>query len=173
MLLINVFTFVFSLMVLFVALLLISGRYREVSNRVDRWIYTDPFFRRLDSFISIDRFLLYRLTGGLIFIGSSYFMIYYLFYSNLTGLSTDILKAFSIVFGLTGIFIGVGLVIRGETIIKINDRLSTHVSTERLFRSLDNIVRIDDWFSKHNILVGILLLFACLLINLGLWLAFC
>jgi len=60
----------------------------------------------------------------------------------------------------------------GETIRKINDKLSTWVSTERLFRPLDKIENIDDWFNRHNILMGILLLFACLLINIKIWLAF-
>jgi len=54
----------------------------------------------------------------------------------------------------------------------MNKYLSFWVFTERLFRPLDKIVKIDDWFYKHNILVATLLLFACLLINLRLWLAF-
>ncbi len=172
MLLVKVFTFVFSLMILFVALLLISGRYRKVSNKVDRWISTDTFFGRLDTFISTDRFLLNRLTGTLIFTGSSYILIYYLFYSELTGWAADVSKPFSVIFGLAGIFVGMGLVIGGKTIRKINDKLSFRVSTERFFRPLDKLIETGDWFYKHNILAGILLLFLCLLINLRLWLAF-
>jgi len=84
MLLLKIYTFVFSPMVLFVALLLISGRYRKVVNIVDQWIYTDNFFKRLDKVV----------------------------------------------------------------------------------------VNIDAWFYKHNILAGTLLLFACFLINLRLWLVF-
>jgi hypothetical protein len=129
------------------------------------------FFERLDSFVSIDKFLLNRLTGILIFIGSSYIIIYYLFYSALSGWPAHASKALSVMFGLTGIFVRVGLIIRAETIRKINDKLSFWVSTERLFRPLDNIKNIDGWFYRHNILAGILLLLACLFINLGLWLA--
>jgi len=169
MFLLKVFAFVFSLMTMFVALLLIFGRYSKVSNKVDQWISTDTFFGRLDSFISTDRFFLNRLTGVLIFIGSSYILIYYLFNSELTGVAADVSRAFSAVFGLAGIFVGVCLVIGGKTIRKINDKLSTYVSTERFFRPLDKIVKIDEWFYKHNILAGILLLFVCLLINLRLW----
>ena len=172
MLLVKVFTFVFSPMILFVALLLISGRYGKVSNKVDRWISTDPFFRHLDSFISTDRFLLNRLTGILIFIGSSYILIYYLFYSELSGWAADASRVFLVIFGLAGIFVGVGVMMGEKTIRKINDKLSLWVSTERLFRPLDKIVKTDDWFYKHNILVGALLILACLLINLWLWLAF-
>lgn len=172
MFLVKIFTFLLSLITLFVALLLISGRYRKVSNKVDQWVSTDTLFERLDSSISVERFLLNRLTGVLIFIGSSYIMIYYLFYSGLTGWPADASRAFSVIFGLAGIFIGVGLMMGGKTIRKINDKLSTWVSTERLFGPLDNIVKTDDWFYRHNILVGILLLLACLLINLKLWLAF-
>ena len=172
MLPLKVFTFVFSPIILFAALLLICGRYGKVSNKVDQWISTDTFFGRLDSFTSIDRFLLNRLTGTIIFTGSSYILIYYLFYSGLTGWVADVSKVFSAVFGLAGIFVGMGLVIGGKTIRKINDKLSFRVSTERFFRPLDKIVKTDDWFYKHNILAGILLLFACLLINLRLWLVF-
>jgi len=171
MFLVRIFAFVFSLIIVFVALLLILGGYRKVSNKVDLWISAHGFFERLDSSVSVDRFLLNRLTGVLIFIGSSYIIIYYLFYSGLTGWLTDALRAFFVIFGLTGIFIGVGLIMRAETIRKINDKVSTWVSTERLFRPLDKTVEIDDWFYRHNILVGILLLLACLLINLRLWLA--
>ncbi|MBL7176178.1 MAG: hypothetical protein ISS66_10180 [Desulfobacteraceae bacterium] len=172
MFLIRIFSFVLSLMIAFVALLLIFGAFRKVSNKVDRWISTDGFFERLDSSVSVDRFLFSRLTGVLIFIGSSYIIIYYLFYSVLNGWPAEASKAFLVIFGLTGIFIGVSLIIRAETIRKINDKLSFSVSTERLFRPLDNIVKIDGWFYRHNILAGILLLLACLLINLRLWLAF-
>ena len=80
-------------------------------------------------------------------------------------------KAFSVIFGLTGIFVGVGLIMGAETIRKINDKLSFWLSTERLFRPLDKIENIDGWFYRHNILAGILLLLACLFINLRLWLA--
>jgi len=170
MFLVRIFAFVLSLMIVFVALLLIFGRYREVSNKVDRWISINGFFERLDSSISVDRFLLNRLTGVLIFIGSSYIIIYYLFYSVLSGWPAHALKAFSVIFGLTGIFIGVGLIMRAEIIRKINDKLSFWVSTERLFRPLDNIEKIDGWFYRHNILAGILLLLAFLFINLRLWL---
>jgi len=159
-------------MIVIVALLLIFGWYRKVSNKVDQWIPTQGFFEHLDSAVSIDRFLLNRLTGVLIFIGSSYLMIYFLFYAALSGWAADASRAFSVIFGLAGIFIGVGLTMGGETIRKINDKLSTWVSTERLFRPLDKIENIDDWFNRHNILMGILLLFACLLINIKIWLAF-
>ena len=170
MFLLKVFTFVFSPIILFTALLLISGRYRKVSNMVDQWISTDNIFGHLDSFISTDRFLLNRLTGALIFAGSSYVLIHYFFYSELTAWVADVSKAFSAVFGLAGIFVGVGLVIGGKTIRKINDKLSFWVPTKPLFKPLDRMVKTDDWFYKHNILAGILLLFACLLINLRLWL---
>ena len=60
----------------------------------------------------------------------------------------------------------------GKTIRKINEKLSILVSTERLFERLDKIEKTDDWFYRHSILVGILLLCACLLINIKLWLAF-
>jgi hypothetical protein len=133
-------------MIVFVALLLILGRYRKVSNKVDRWISAQGFFENLDSPISIDRFLLNRLIGILIFIGSSCIMIYFLFYAELTGLPANASKASSVIFGLIGIFIGVGLALGGETIRKINDRLSALVSTEGMFRPLDNIQKIDDWF---------------------------
>ena len=172
MFLVKVFAFVFTLIVLFVVLLLIFGRYRKVSNKIDRWICTDTFFGRLDSFISVDRFILNRLAGTLIFTGSSCILIYFLFYFELTGLVADISKAFSVIFGLAGIFTGVGLMMGGKTIRKINDKLSFRVSTERLFRPLDKIVKTDDWFYKHYTLAGILVLFACILINLRLWLAF-
>ena len=172
MFLVRIFAFVLSLMIVFVASTLIFGGYRKVSNKVDRWISTHDFFEHLDYSVSVDRFLLNRLTGVLIFIGSSYIIIYYLFYSVLSGWPADASKAFSVIFGLTGIFIGVGLIIRPETIRKINDKLSCRVSTERLFRRLDNIKNIDGWVYRHNILVGILLLLACLFINLRLWLAF-
>ena len=76
------------------------------------------------------------------------------------------------IFGLAGIFIGVGLTMGGKTMRKINDKMSTWVPTERLLRPLDKIIRIDDWFYQNNILSGILLILACLLINLRLWLAF-
>ena len=171
MLLLKVFTFVFSLMIMLVALLLISGRYGKVGNKVDQWISTDTFFGRLNTFISTDRFLLNRLTGILIFTGSSYCMIYYLFYSELTGWAADISKAFSVVFGLAGVFVGMGLVIGGKIIRKINDKLSSWVSTDGFSKSLDKIVETGDWFYKHNVLAGVLLILACLLINLRLWMA--
>ena len=170
MFLVRIFTVVLSLMIVFVAFLLIFGRYSKVSNKVDRWISTHGFFKRLDSPISIDRFLLTRLTGVLLFIGSSYIIIYYLFYSALSGWPAHASKAFSVIFGLTGIFVGVGLIMGAETIRKINDKLSFWVSLERLFSPLDNIKKIDGWFYRHNILAGILLLLACLFINLRLWL---
>jgi len=170
MFLVRIFAFVLSLMIVFMALLLIFGRYREVSNKVDRWISINGFFERLDSFVSIDKFLLNRLTGILMFIGSSYIIIYYLFYSSLTGWPAHASKAFLVTFGLTGIFISVGLIMRAETIRKINDKLSFWLSTERLFRPLDKIKNIDGWFYRHNILAGILLLLVCLFINLRLWL---
>ena len=84
MALLKIFSLVFSPMIVIVALLLISGRYRKVSNKVDQWIPTQGFFEHLDSSVSIDRFLLNRLTGVLIFIGSSYLMIYFLFYAELS-----------------------------------------------------------------------------------------
>lgn len=171
MFLAKIFSFVFSPMIVAVALLLIFGRYRKVSNKVDRWISTQAFFEHLDSSVSIDRFLLNRLTGVLLLIGSTYITIYFLFYAEFTGWLLDASRAFLVIFGLTGIFIGVGLTMGGETIRKINYKLSTSVSTERLFRSLDRIEKIDDWFYRHNILMGILLLFACLFINIRLWLA--
>jgi len=170
MFLVRIVAFVLSLMIVFVALFLIFGVCRKVSNKVDRWISINGFFERLDSSISVDRFLLNRLTGVLIFIGSSCIIIYYLFYSALSGWTAHASKAFSVIFGLTGIFIGVRLIMRAEIIRKINDKLSFWVSTERLFRPLDNIKKIDDWFYRHNILAGILLLLACLFINLRLWL---
>ena len=169
MFMLKVFILVSSPMILFVALLLISGQQRKVSDKVDRWISTDRFFGCLDSFVSIERFLLNRLTGVLIFTGSSYIMIYSLFCSDLTGWPAHVSKAFSVILGLTGVLIGVGLILRAETIGKINDKLSTWVSTERLFKPLDKKIETDDWFDKHNILVGILLLIACLFINLNLW----
>jgi len=172
MFLVRIFAFVLSLMIVFVASLLIFGGYRKVSNKVDRWISTHDFFEHLDSSVSVDRFFLNRLTGVLIFIGSFYIIIYYLFCSVLSGWPAGASKAFSVIFGLTGIFIGVGLIMGPETIRKINDKLSFWVSTEKLFRPLDNIQNIDDWLYRHNILVGILLLLACLFINLMLWLAF-
>jgi len=172
MFLVKIFAFVLSLMIVFVALTLIFGKYEKISNKADRWISTHGFFNHLDSFVSVDKFLLTRLTGVLIFIGSSYIIIYYLFYSVPGGWFADASKAFSVIFGLTGIFIGVGLIMGAETIRKINDKMSFWVSTERLFRPLDNKINIDGWFYRHNILVGILLLLACLLINLKLWLAF-
>jgi hypothetical protein len=172
MFLVRIFTFVFTLMVLSVALLLIFGRYREISNKVDQWISTDPLFERLDSSVFIDRSLLNRLTGVLIFIGSSYIIFHYLFHSGLTGWPADALRAFFVTFGLISIFIGAGLIIGPKAIGEINDKMSTWVSAERLFGRLDKTVKIDDWFCKHNILVGILLLLTCLLINLKLWLAF-
>lgn len=171
MLLVRIFAFILSLMIVFVASLLIFGGYRKVSNKADRWISTHGFFERLDSCISVDRFLINRLTGILIFIGSSYIIIYYLFYSVLSGWPADVMRAFFVIFGLSGIFIGVGLMMGGKAIRKINDRLSTWISTERLFRPLDKTVEIDDWFCRHNILVGILLLLALALISLRLWLA--
>ena len=169
---VKIFSFVFSIMIFLVALLLIFGRYREVSNKVDGWHSTDPLFERLNFSLHIDRFLLNRLTGVLIFIGSSYIVIFSHFYSGLTGWSGDALRAFSLIFGLSGVFTGVGLIAGGKTVRKINDRLSTWVSTEKLFRSLDKTVRTDGWFYRHNIFVGILLIVACLLINLRLWLPF-
>ena len=171
MFLVRIFAFVLSLMIAFVALLLIFGGYRKVSNKVDRWISTHDFLERLDSSVSVDRFLFNRLTGVLIFIGSSYIIISYLFYSVLSGWPADALRAFFAIFGLSGIFIGVGLMMGGKAIRKINDKASTWVSTGRLFRPLDKTVEIDDWFYRHNILAGILLLLALLLINLRLWLA--
>jgi len=172
MFLLRTFAFGLSLMIVFVALTLIFGRYVKVSNQLDRWISTHGLFEQLDSSISVDKFLLTRLTGVLIFTGSSYILICYLFYSVPGGWFADASKALSVIFGLTGIFVGVGLIIRAETIRKINDKLSFWVPTERLFRPLDNKINIDGWFYRHNILVGILLLLACLLINLRLWLAF-
>ena len=172
MFLVKISTFVCSLIIVFVGLLLIFGRYRKVSNKVDRWFPTDGFFEGLDSPVSIERFLLNRLMGLLIFIGSSYIVIRILFYSELTGWPADASKAFFVIFGLTGMFIGAGLIMGGKTIRKINDKLSTWVSIERPFRLLDNVVKIDDWFYKHNIVAGVLLLVACLVINLKLWLAF-
>jgi hypothetical protein len=168
----RIFAFVLSLMIVFVALLFILGGYRKVSNKMDRWISLDGLFEHLDFSISVDRFLLNRLTGVLILIGSSYIMIYYLFYSMLSGWPSDASKAFSVIFGLAGTFIGIGLIAGVEAIRKINDKLSFWVSTERLFRPLDNIEKIDGWFYRHNILAGILLLLACLFINLRLWLVF-
>lgn len=172
MLLVKIFSLVLSLLIVFVALLLILGRYRKLSNKVDRWISTQGFFENLDSPISTDRFLLNRLTGILIFISSSCIMIYFLFYAELTGLPASASKASSVIFGLIGFFIGGGLALGGQTIRKINDKLSALVPTERMFGPLDNIQKIDDWFYRHNILVGILLISACLLINIRLWLAF-
>jgi hypothetical protein len=169
MFLVKIFSLVFSLMVLFVALLLIFGRYREISNKVDQWISTDPLFERLDSSVFIDRSLLNRLTGILVFIGSSYITIFYLFYWGLTGWPTDALRGFFVIFGLTGILIGANLMMGGKAVREINKKVSTWVSTERLFGPLDKTVRIGDWFYKHNILVGILLLLALILINLRLW----
>lgn len=98
-------------------------------------------------------------------------MIYSLFYSELTGWPAHVSKAFSAIFGLTGVLIGVGLILGAEAIGKINDKLSIWVSTERLFKPLDKIIETDDWFDKHHILVGILVLLACLVINLKFWLA--
>ncbi len=172
MALLKIFSLVFSPMIVFVALLFISGRYSKASNKLDQWIPTQGLFEHLDSSVSIDRFLLNRLADVSILVSSSYLMIYFLFYAELNGWAADASRAFSVIFGLAGIFIGAGLTMGGETIRKINDKLSTWVSTERLFRPLDKIESIDDWFNRHNILMGIFLLFACLLINIKIWLAF-
>ena len=44
MFLVKISIFVCSLIIVFVGLLLIFGRYRKVSNKVDRWFPTDGFF---------------------------------------------------------------------------------------------------------------------------------
>ena len=157
----------------------------RLGQKLNRWVSTDEFFRKLDAPHYGERFF-YRhhlLFGGLIILGGAYIFYRFVFVfkagsyilplvasGSVNQWLTASLIFINVLFSLLALVIGAVVILRPSLLKRLEAALNRWIVTEDSVRRLDRQLQSpDSIFLRRPRLVGLIILIGSLYIVVNLW----